>query len=194
MASAFCLRTEGASRNHRAWALPPSLLRGRSSPQAASRAPRAHAPLQVPSPGYAAGRATQGLSTQDHFLCNKQGTDRIEKTGEPQEHPRTAGILWGWKGQCATVYVSLHLHRVGSSLSRCSGLPARSLRCSWTYLQSPWRWKEREQAGSAGHYYTQRASHLELLLQGRPVRVTSSALHSYRHAKTTLHTQSTRGL
>lgn len=102
---------------------PLGLLQGRSSPQAAPRAPERMlcskwlhlATLQV---------EPHSLSTQDHFLCNKRETDGIEKTGEPLGHPRPAGILRGGRGQCATVYVSLRLHRVGSSSVQGSGLPA----------------------------------------------------------------------
>lgn len=122
-ASALCLRTEGASRTHRAWALPPGLLQGRSSPQAAPRAPERmlrskwlHLTMLQVEP--------HSLSMQDHFLCNKRETDGLEKTGEPQGHPRPAGILRGQRGQCAAVYVSLRLHRVGSSSVQVSGLPA----------------------------------------------------------------------
>lgn len=124
MASAFCLRTENRGSKQE-----PQGVGTPTRPPArvflpAGCAQGAQSACSAPS-GFTWLRCRWSLTgsfytgplpvKQHHFLCNKQKTDRIEKTGEPQGHPRTAGILRDWKGQCATVYVSHHLHRVGSS-------------------------------------------------------------------------------
>lgn len=87
----------------------------------------------------------------------------MEKTGEPRGTPGLREFS-GVGAASAPLLMSPSTSRWWAvALFRCSGLPARSLHCSWMHLQSPC-------GGKDPQGITPWASHLELLLQGKPVQ------------------------